>query len=127
MFPSALAIAAGASAGALLRWQLSLRLNVAGAAISAGTLLANAVGAYIVGLAIGFLGSSGASGDTWRLLIITGFCGGLTTFSTFSVEVVTLLQAGRFQAAALSVFAHVAVSLLLTWAGLSTWSLLKPA
>lgn len=121
MIKSAIAISVGASLGALLRWQLSIRYNLTGAAISLGTLAANAIGGYIVGLAIAWFSSHPNVSHEWRLLIITGFCGGLTTFSSFSAEVVELLNTGRLSAALAAVLTHVTVSLLMTFAGLRTW------
>lgn len=114
-------IALGATLGALLRWQLGVRWNNAFSFIPPGTLAANLIGAYVVGLAIGFFSSSPNISPEWRLLIITGFCGGLTTFSTFSVEIVTLLQQQRIFWALAAISTHVIGSLLMTFAGLLSW------
>ena len=127
MINSVVAISVGASLGALLRWQLAIRYNLAGAAISWGTLLANALGGYVVGMAIAWFSSHPQVSPEWRLLIITGFCGGLTTFSSFSAEVVELLNTGRLAVALAAVLAHVTVSILMTFAGLRTWHLLASA
>jgi CrcB protein len=127
MWKPAVAISFGAAAGALLRWQFGARLNSLFPAIPPGTLAANIVGGYIVGLAIAYFAQAGDIAPEWRLLIITGFCGGLTTFSTFSAEVVTLLQEGRLALAMGAVTVHVVGSLLATLAGLGTWQLLKAA
>lgn len=127
MWQPVVAISVGAAAGALLRWQLGARLNSIFPAIPPGTLAANVVGGYIVGLAIAYFAQASDIAPEWRLLIITGFCGGLTTFSTFSAEVVTLLQEGRVAMAMGAVSIHVAGSLLATLAGLGTWHLLKVA
>ena len=80
--------------GALLRWQLGVRLNTAFTAMPPGTLMANLIGGYIIGLAIAYFAQAPEIAPEWRLFIITGFCGGLTTFSTFSAEVVTPLDVG---------------------------------
>lgn len=82
--------------------------------------MANLIGAYVIGLAIAFFSSHPALSPEWRLLIATGFCGGLTTFSTFSVEVVGLLQQGRLLWATGMIAVHVAGSVLMTLAGLCT-------
>ena len=119
------AIAAGASAGALLRWWLSLRLNEAVPALPLGTLISNLVGGYLVGMAIAYFAALPDLSPQWRLFIITGFCGGLTTFSTFSGEVVLLLQQGRLGWACGTMAAHLAGSLLLTFAGMATVTWLK--
>lgn len=120
MWKSVLAICIGASAGALLRWWLGAQLNALFPAVPPGTLAANLIGGYIIGLAIAFFAVSPAIAPEWRLLIVTGFCGGLTTFSTFSAEIVTLLQQGSllwaFSAAAL----HLTGSVLMTFAGIGT-------
>lgn len=127
MWKSIAAISFGASIGALIRWQLSLRLNGLLSEIPTGTLLSNLLGGYLVGLAIGYFSSAPQISPEWRLLIITGFCGGLTTFSTFSAELLTMLQAGRPYWAAATVAAHVLGSLLMTMAGVITFSLFKGA
>jgi CrcB protein len=127
MWQPVVAISVGAAAGALLRWQLGAKLNSVFPAIPPGTLAANMVGGYIVGLAIAYFAQATDIAPEWRLLIITGFCGGLTTFSTFSAEVVTLLQEGRVAMAMGAVSIHVAGSLLATLAGLGTWHFLKVA
>lgn len=127
MWKPVVAISLGSAAGALLRWQLGLRLNSLFPAIPPGTLAANLVGGYIIGLAVAYFAQATDIAPEWRLLIITGFCGGLTTFSTFSAEVVTLLQEGRVAVAMGAIAIHVAGSLLATLAGLATWQLLKTA
>jgi len=117
---SILAISIGASLGALLRWWLGLALNSLFPTIPPGTLVANLVGGYLVGLAIAFFATYSAVAPEWRLLVITGFCGGLTTFSTFSAEIVTLLQQGRAAWAFAAAGAHLAGSVLATLAGIAT-------
>jgi CrcB protein len=120
MWKSVLAISIGAALGALLRWQLGIRLNSLFPTIPPGTLVANLIGAYLIGLAIAFFSSFSAISPEWRLLIITGFCGGLTTFSTFSAELAMLLQQGRLSWALGAAAAHVAGSVLMTLAGITT-------
>ena len=115
-----LAISVGAALGALLRWQLGIRLNSLFPTIPPGTLVANLVGAYVIGVAIAFFTSFSALSPEWRLLIITGFCGGLTPFSTFSAELMILLQQGRISWALGIVAAHVVGSVAMTFAGLAT-------
>ena len=85
-----------------------------------GTLAANLIGAYIIGLAIPFFAHASAVAAEWRLLVITGFCGGLTTFSTFSAELTVLVQEERLIWAMLTTGAHVVGSLLMTFAGMAT-------
>jgi CrcB protein len=125
MWKSVIAICVGASLGALLRWWLGSQFNAVFPAIPPGTLLANLVGAYIVGLAIAFFATYTAISPEWRLLVITGFCGGLTTFSTFSAELVTLLQQGRTLWACGAAAAHLAGSVLMTIAGIGTVAWLR--
>jgi len=125
MVKSILAIASGAALGALLRWFLGLKLNSFFPAIPPGTLAANLIGGYIIGLAIAYFAWAPSVAPEWRLLIVTGFCGGLTTFSTFSAEVVTLLQQGRLLMALGAVGVHVGGSLFATFAGIVTWQLVR--
>ncbi|HOG03798.1 MAG TPA: fluoride efflux transporter CrcB [Accumulibacter sp.] len=120
MWKSILAISTGAALGALLRWQLGLKLNSLFPTVPPGTLAANLIGAYVIGLAVAFFASFSALSPEWRLLVITGFCGGLTTFSTFSAELTTLLQEGRISWALAAVAAHVVGSVLMTLAGIAT-------
>lgn len=125
MVKSILAICIGASLGALLRWWFGAQLNSLFPTIPPGTLVANLVGGYIVGLAIGFFAAFPALSPEWRLLIITGFCGGLTTFSTFSAEIVTLLQQGRGLWACGAIAAHLAGSVVMTFVGIGTMAWVK--
>ena len=92
---SILAICVGASFGAILRWLLSSRLNSLLPSLPPGTLVANLLGGYLIGVAVAFFASHPSLSPQWRLLVVTGFLGGLTTFSTFSVEVVTNLMETR--------------------------------
>ncbi|MEF8717590.1 MAG: fluoride efflux transporter CrcB [Candidatus Accumulibacter necessarius] len=127
MWKSILAISVGAVVGALLRWQLGTRLNAIFPTIPLGTLVANLIGAYVIGLAIAFFASFSALAPEWRLLVITGFCGGLTTFSTFSAELMTLLQQGRISWALGIVATHVMGSVLMTFAGIATFAWARSA
>ena len=127
MWKSILAISVGAVVGALLRWQLGTRLNAIFPTIPPGTLVANLIGAYVIGLAIAFFASFSALAPEWRLLVITGFCGGLTTFSTFSAELMTLLQQGRISWALGIVGTHVVGSVLMTFAGIATFAWARSA
>jgi CrcB protein len=120
MWKSIVAICVGASLGALLRWWLGARLNSFFPAIPPGTLAANLIGGYIIGLAVALFAAFPALAPEWRLLIITGFCGGLTTFSTFSAEVVTLLQEGRGLSMCGAIAAHLVGSIAMTLAGIGT-------
>jgi CrcB protein len=120
LLKSILAICIGASVGALLRWVLSVKLNALFPHLPPGTLLSNLIGAYVVGFAIAFFAQSPAIAPEWRLLIITGFCGALTTFSAFSAELVTLLQQGQVAWAMGAAAIHLTGSLLMTFAGIGT-------
>jgi fluoride exporter len=125
MWKAFFAVSIGASLGALLRWWLGMALNQYFPAIPPGTLAANLIGGYVVGIAVAVFAAYTALAPEWRLFIITGFCGGLTTFSTFSAEVVTLLQQGRAVLALGAAAAHLLGSVLMTLAGIATVALLR--
>jgi len=125
MLPSIAAISIGAALGALLRWFLGLSLNSLFPTIPPGTLAANCIGGYLIGFFVAFFANHPTLSPEWRLFVITGFMGGLTTFSTFSAEVTTLLQQGRFSWAATAVVTHVGASLLLTILGMGTYALIR--
>jgi CrcB protein len=114
---SVLAICIGASLGALARWGLGLWLNP-GAVIPLGTLAANLVGGYLIGLCIAVFQAMPELDPVWRLALVTGFLGALTTFSSFSAEVVGLLLQQRYLWALGTAALHLFGSLLLTVAGL---------
>lgn len=120
MWRSFIAVSVGGTLGCLLRWLLAIFLNRYFPAIPPGTLAANLIGCYIIGIAIAFFTAYPALAPEWRLLLTTGFCGGLTTFSTFSAEIVILLQSGRVTWALGAVAAHLLGSLLMTFAGIAT-------
>jgi fluoride exporter len=125
MWSPVLAISIGSSAGALLRWQLGVRMNSVLPPLPLGTLAANLVGGYIIGLAVAYLAEAPNLAPEWRLFIITGFCGGLTTFSTFSAEVVMRIQQGQLTWAFATIATHLVGSLVMTFAGIATVRLLK--
>src|SRR5258708_14253595 len=114
------AVGIGAVLGAWLRWWLGLRLNPVFPAVPLGTLAANLIGGYLVGVAVGIFAQYQGLAPEWRLFTITGFLGGLTTFSTFSAEVVALLSQGELQWAIATAAAHLAGSLVLTALGMAT-------
>lgn len=118
MIASILAVAAGASLGAILRWGLSGLLNPLSPAIPLGTLAANLLGGFLVGAAVALFEHVPALSVEWRLFVITGFLGGLTTFSTFSMEVVHMVQRHDLVSALGTAGLHLLGSLLLTGAGL---------
>lgn len=121
MLNAVFAVSLGAAGGALLRWGLGAKLNALYPAVPLGTLSANLIGGYVVGVAIAYFAQAVEIAPEWRLLIITGFCGGLTTFSTFSAEVVLLLQQGRLAWALAVIALHVVGSLAMTVLGILTW------
>jgi CrcB protein len=122
---SFIAIGLGAACGAWLRWGLGLWLNPALPELPLGTLTANLVGGYLVGLAVAFFMQHPGVSPEWRLLIITGFLGGLTTFSTFSAETVTLLIRGQYLWSTVIIAAHLGGSLLMTVLGIQTFKWLQ--
>jgi CrcB protein len=125
MLNSMLAISVGAALGAVMRWLLGLSLNALFPTIPPGTLVANLIGGYLIGIALAVFAGQPGLAPEWRLLIITGFLGGLTTFSTFSAEVATLIQQQRLLWATTAIGAHVIGSLIMTLLGLATVAVLK--
>ncbi len=120
---SVIAICIGACVGALSRWQLGLWLTPPAHSENIfpwGTLAANLIGGYLIGVCVGLFQNFPQIDPTWRLLLVTGFLGALTTFSTFSVEVVGMLQQGRLLLALATASLHLLGSLLLTYLGLMT-------
>ncbi len=120
MLLSVAAISLGAALGALLRWALALGLNHWAPRLPPGTLVANLVGGYLIGVAVAFFAQHPGLPPAWRLFVITGFLGGLTTFSTFSAEVVANLQAGRLGWALATAALHLGGSVLATLAGIAS-------
>ncbi len=112
-----LAVAGGAAIGALLRWWLGLGLNAIWPMLPLGTLLANWIGGYVIGVLAALVSLNAGISEPMRLFLMTGLLGGLTTFSTFSLEAVTLLQRQLFGPALLHIGLHLGGSLLLTLAG----------
>ncbi len=120
-----IAICLGASVGALSRWQLSLWLNPTPQSpeiFPYGTLAANLIGGYLVGVCVGVFQQLPELDPVWRLALVTGFLGALTTFSSFSAEVVAMLQQGRWALALGTSALHLLGSLALTILGLKTVS-----
>lgn len=119
--PQVLAICMGACVGALARWQLGLWLNpvtTAGTLLPWGTLAANLIGGYLIGVCVAVFQALPQLDPVWRLALVTGFLGALTTFSSFSAEVVAMLGQQRYALALGTAALHLLGSLLLTIAGL---------
>ncbi|HEU4708921.1 MAG TPA: fluoride efflux transporter CrcB [Methylophilaceae bacterium] len=119
------AVGIGAAVGAWLRWGLSMWLNPLFDALPFGTLAANLFGGYLMGLALGLVGTGSSVSPEMRLFITTGFLGGLTTFSTFSAEAFHLFARGEYGWASAHMLAHVAGSLIMTGLGVLTVELLR--
>jgi CrcB protein len=118
------AVAIGAVMGAWLRWGLGIWLNPVLPEVPLGTLAANLFGGFVIGLAIEFFAFYPGVAPEWRLAVITGFLGALTTFSTFSAEAVTLLARAQYAWAALHMSVHLAGSIAMTIAGVAVFRLL---
>lgn len=119
------AVGLGAAIGAWLRWGLGLWLATAHDKLPMGTLLANLVGGFLVGIALGFFAAWPQLAPAWRLFAITGFLGGLTTFSTFSGEAMLLLQRGDYGWAMAHSMLHLAGSIICCIAGYASWRALS--
>lgn len=120
-----IAICIGACVGALARWQLSLQFNSNGL-LPWGTLYANLIGGYLIGVCVAVFQALPELDPLWRLMLVTGFLGALTTFSSFSAEVVAMLMTSRYGMAMLTAGLHLVGSLLFTLAGIKSVEMLWP-
>lgn len=125
MIRTIIAISIGASLGALLRWRLGIMLNHVLVFIPLGTLTANLVGGYLIGIALALFTLLPDVPEEVRLFVITGFLGALTTFSAFSAEVLLLLQGQRPVLGLVAIALHVLGSLGMTFLGAATVTLFK--
>ncbi len=115
-----IAVGIGAALGAWMRWWLGLALNAATPHLPLGTLAANLIGGYLIGVAVEVFSQHGGLSQEMKLFVITGFLGGLTTFSSFSAEAVSLLAQSRYAWAALLISSHVIGSIIMTVLGIAT-------
>jgi len=125
MFLPIAAVAIGGALGSLLRWLLGMQFNALLPDLPLGTLAANLSAAYVIGLAIAFFARYPGLTIEWRLFVITGVLGGLSTFSTFSAEATTLIQEGRIGWALAHISVHLFGSLAMTMLGIATITWLK--
>ena len=121
------AVGIGAALGAWLRWWLGVWFNAAAPSLPLGTLIANVIGGYLIGIAVQYFSTKSGLPPETRLFIVTGFLGGLTTFSTFSAEAVGLLSRGEYGWAVAHIGSHLAGSLIATLLGIATMRLLQAA
>jgi len=112
------AVGIGAALGAWLRWLLGIGLNVLVPSLPLGTLAANLIGGYLIGAAVAVFEQHAFVPPEVRLFVITGFLGGLTTYSTFSAESMALLSSGRYGWAAAHTLAHLVGSIAMTFLGM---------
>ncbi|MEY3776467.1 MAG: CrcB protein, partial [Pseudomonadota bacterium] len=115
----------GAGLGALLRAGFNFATVSIASTLPLGTFISNMVGGYMVGIAVAFFGSNPSLSPEWKLFVITGFLGGLTTFSTFSAEVTKMLHDGLFTLALGTILIHVVGSIMLTILGIYTYQFFK--
>ena len=125
MWPSILAIFCGAGLGALLRAGFNLATVSFASILPLGTFISNMVGGYLIGIAVAFFGNNPNLSPEWKLFVITGFLGGLTTFSSFSAEVVGFMQRGEVTWALGTALLHLVGSLCLAFLGILTYQALK--
>ena len=125
MWPSILAIFCGAGLGALLRAGFNLATVGVASMLPLGTFISNMVGGYLIGIAVAFFGNNPNLSPEWKLFVITGFLGGLTTFSSFSAEVVGFMQRGEVTWALGTALLHLLGSLCLTFLGILAYQALK--
>lgn len=124
MFKPLLAVVIGGSAGCVLRWLFAMRFNALFPNLPPGTLLVNLIGGLVIGGAMAWFVRHPEIDPVWKLLIVTGLCGGLTTFSSFTAELMGLLQAGKYLWGMAIVLVHVIGSLLMAFAGFALVTLL---
>lgn len=120
-----LAVGAGAALGAWIRWWLGVRLNPVFISLPLGTLVANLLGGYLIGIAVAYFAHQTSLPPEVRWFVVTGFLGALTTFSTFSAEVVTMIGAAQYAWALITAAAHLFGSLLMTGLGIYTFQLIR--
>lgn len=125
MWLSVFSLGSGAVLGALLRWQLGARLNQLFPHLPPGTLVANLLGGYLAGIAVAIFAAQPQLSPEWKLFVITGFLGALTTFSSFSLEMVALMQQGRLAWALIGIASHVIGTLLMTLIGIGSVQLVR--
>ncbi|MEO6023580.1 MAG: fluoride efflux transporter CrcB [Burkholderiales bacterium] len=125
MGPGFVAVGIGAALGAWLRWWLGIWFNAAAPNLPLGTLIANVIGGYLIGIAVQYFSTKSDLPPEARLFIVTGFLGGLTTFSTFSAEAVGLLTRGEYSWAFAHIGSHLAGSLIATLLGIATMRFLQ--
>ncbi|MGV2289337.1 fluoride efflux transporter CrcB [Trinickia sp. YCB016] len=123
MYWSILAVGIGGALGSLARWVLGLRLNSLFPTLPLGTLAANLIAGYVIGVAVAGFAKLPGIAPEWRLFVMTGLMGGLSTFSTFSAEVVAQLQQGRLGWAGMEIAIHLCGSLIMTALGIATVAL----
>jgi fluoride exporter len=121
------AVGIGAALGAWLRWWLGNWFNATTPQLPAGTLIANLVGGFLIGIAVQYFSTRNGLPPEWRLFCVTGFLGALTTFSTFSAEAVDLLSRGEYGWAFAHSASHLLGSLAATFAGIATLRMLQSA
>jgi CrcB protein len=120
-----LAIFFGAGFGALLRAGFNFATVGVISSLPLGTFISNMVGGYLVGIAVAFFGNNPDLSPEWKLFVVTGFLGGLTTFSSFSAEVVGFMQRGEFTWALGTALMNLVGSLVLTFLGILTYQAIK--
>ena len=125
MWLSIVAIFFGAGIGALIRAGFNFLTFSTTSALPLGTFISNMVGGYLIGIAVAFFGNNPNLSPEWKLLVVTGFLGGLTTFSSFSAEVVGFMQRGEFTWALGTALLNLIGSLVLTFLGILTYQALK--
>jgi fluoride exporter len=113
-------VGVGAAFGAWLRWWLGILFNAVVPSLPLGTLAANLVGGFLVGMAVEYFGQQASIPQELRLFVITGFLGGLTTFSSFSAEAVGLLMRAQYGWATALICSHLVGSILMTVLGIFT-------